>query len=106
MSDVLLVDDVRGFRDGRDCHLARTAEEAIAVVRAHEALDEIWLDHDLGPADVWPLVEELLRTRFPVRQVLVHSANPAGALRVRQALTAAGYDVVRHHDRRIWRHAW
>jgi hypothetical protein len=112
---VLLVDDVRRFRDGRDCLVATSAEEAARLLRQHD-VEEIWLDHDLGrhgdgsARTVMPFVAELVRLAAsgeldPLPHVLVHSANPAGALAIRRALEAAGYQVQRHHAP-IWRHAW
>lgn len=46
----VLIDDVRSFRDGRSCRIARTAADGVALLRALRSLsiDELWLDHDLG----------------------------------------------------------
>ncbi len=95
--------------------MATSADEAIALLQAHEA-SELWLDQDLGPhADgiartVMPLVGELVRRAAhsgtdSLPRVLVHSANPAGAVAIRRALEAAGYQVQRHHAP-IWRHEY
>lgn len=113
---VLLIDDIRRFRDNRPCLLARTPDEGLDLVRAHrlQGIDELWLDHDLGwtpdgqRRTVMPVVAELVRaaaTSEPYRigRILIHSANPAGALAIRRALESAGYAVVRHHAL-IWRH--
>ncbi|GAB3986902.1 hypothetical protein GCM10027615_80240 [Plantactinospora veratri] len=62
-------------------------------------LDELWLDHDLGGDDtIWPVVEVLERAAFDNRPfdvgvTNVHSANPAGAAKVAQALRRWGYRV-------------
>ena len=62
-------------------------------------LDELWLDHDLGGDDtIWPVVEVLERAAFEDRPfdigvVYIHSANPAGATRIMQALRRWGYHV-------------
>jgi hypothetical protein len=112
---VLLIDDVRRFRDERECAVARTQEAGLALVRAHRdaRIDELWLDHDLERdgsgriRTVMPVVDELVRWAADgvgdVGVVYVHSANPAGALAIRRALERAGYDVRRSHAP-IWRH--
>ena len=62
-------------------------------------VDELWLDHDLGGDDaVWPVVEILERAAFDGRPfdigtVNIHSANPAGAAKMAQALRRWGYRV-------------
>ena len=113
---VLLVDDVRQFRDGRRCIVARDPEEALIALRANRSVElaELWLDHDLGHdpdgrrRDVMPVVAELVRAAgegapYGIDRILIHSSNPAGALAIRRALEAAGYVVERHHAP-IWRH--
>lgn len=112
---VLLVDDVRRFRDERECVVARNPAEALAALREHgPELAELWLDFDLGRhpdgrrRDVLPVVEELIRAAtsgvpYAIGRIIIHSANPAGALAIRRALEGAGYVVERHHAP-IWRH--
>ncbi len=62
-------------------------------------MDELWLDHDLGGEDtIWPVVEMLERAAFDerpfdIRAVFIHSANPPGAAKIRQALRRWGYHV-------------
>ena len=98
---VVLVDDLRSFVDGRAAEVARTSAAGIAVLRRHQGkrIDELWLDHDLGGEDtIWPVVEVLERAAFDGRPfdvgvVVVHSANPAGAARMAQALRHWGYHV-------------
>ncbi|WP_425487211.1 cyclic-phosphate processing receiver domain-containing protein [Micromonospora maritima] len=98
---IVLVDDLRSFVDGRVAHVARTSSAGIAALESYRGrrLDELWLDHDLGEDDtIWPVVEVLERAAFERRPfdvgvVYVHSANPAGAEKVMQALRRWGYHV-------------
>lgn len=99
---VILVDDLRDFRDGRECMVARTSAEAVALLSSvRTRVDELWLDHDLGPGDdVLAVVAWLEEAAFrgeplDVGRVLVHSANPVGASRVLAALRRWGYPAVR-----------
>lgn len=113
---VLLIDDVRRFRDNRPCLLARTPDEGLELLRAHltRPIDELWLDHDLGWTSdgrrrtVMPVVAELVRAaaaseRYQIGQILIHSANPAGAVAIRRALVSAGYVAIFHYAP-IWHH--
>ncbi|MFI6264082.1 cyclic-phosphate processing receiver domain-containing protein [Micromonospora sp. NPDC051006] len=98
---VVLVDDLRSFVDGRVAQVARTSRAGIEALerRRGQRLDELWLDHDLGEDDtIWPVIEVLERAAFEERPfdvgvVYVHSANPAGAEKIMQALRRWGYDV-------------
>ncbi|MEV4489013.1 cyclic-phosphate processing receiver domain-containing protein [Micromonospora coxensis] len=98
---ILLVDDLRSFVDGRMAQVARTSRDGIEALERHrgQRLDELWLDHDLGEDDtIWPVVEVLERAAFEERPfdigvVYVHSANPAGAEKIMQALRRWGYHV-------------
>ncbi|MGW9196638.1 cyclic-phosphate processing receiver domain-containing protein [Micromonospora chersina] len=98
---IVLVDDLRSFVDGRVAHVARTSRAGIEALERHlgQRLDELWLDHDLGEDDtIWPVVEVLERAAFEERPfdigvVYVHSANPAGAGKITQALRRWGYNV-------------
>jgi len=98
---VVLVDDLRSFTDGRAAEVARTSEAGVALLAVHRdrRIDELWLDHDLGGDDtIWPVVEVLERAAFEERPydvglIRVHSSNPAGAAKMRQALGRWGYRV-------------
>ena len=98
---IVLVDDLRSFVDGRLAQVARTSAAGVEVLARHrgQRLDELWLDHDLGEDDtIWPVVEVLERAAFEARPldigvVYVHSANPAGADKIMQALRRWGYNV-------------
>jgi len=45
----VLIDDIRWFRDGRDCTIARSSRKAIELLNGLKGrhIDELWLDHDL-----------------------------------------------------------
>jgi len=68
-------------------------------------IDQLWLDYDLGggyttEALVDWLVEKAKATyAYPfykyVKEIIVHSANPVGSIRITQKLMAAGYVVYR-----------
>ncbi len=98
---VVLVDDLRSFIDGRLAEVARTSSAGVEVLERHRThrLDELWLDHDLGGDDtIWPVVEVLERAAFERRPfnigvVIIHSANPAGAAKMAQALRRWKYPV-------------
>ncbi len=108
---VVLVDDLRSFRDERPALVARSSAAGVALLRElHEpphdvrgrlTIDELWLDHDLGGADtIMPVVEYLQERAFSgdgldVRAVFVHSANPVGADSVVLGLRRFGYPVSR-----------
>jgi hypothetical protein len=78
----------------------------------NQRLDELWLDHDLGPDDtIWPVIELLERAafdghRFDIGLVTVHTANPADATRMARTLQHWGHQVqarsgsaeLHHHD--------
>jgi NAD+-processing family protein with receiver domain len=100
-SRVLLIDDLRSFVDGRDAEVVRTSAAGVESLDrcVGQRLDELWLDHDLGEDDtIWPVVEVLERAAFHGRPfeigvINVHSANPAGALKMAQVLRHWGYRV-------------
>lgn len=100
-SRVILIDDLRSFVDGRDAEVARTSAAGVECLErcAGQRLDELWLDHDLGDEDtIWPVIEVLERAAFHGRPfdvglINVHSANPAGAIKMAQVLRHWGYRV-------------
>ena len=99
---VLLVDDLRSFVDGRAAEVARTSDAGVELLERHrdQRLDQLWLDHDLGGDDtIWPVVEVLERAAFDgqpfeIGVINIHSANPAGAAKMIQALHRWGYRAV------------
>lgn len=48
---VLLLDDERSFKDGRECLVARSTWEAINLTDGLTELDELWLDFVLKGTD-------------------------------------------------------
>lgn len=99
---VLLIDDLRSFVDGRSAEVARTSRAGVGLLERYrdQRVAELWLDHDLGGDDtIWPVVEVLEEAAFDGRPfdigvVTIHSANPAGAAKMAQALRRWGYHVV------------
>jgi hypothetical protein len=100
-TEIVLVDDLRSFIDGRSAEVARTSAAGVLLLDRYRdrRLDELWLDHDLGEGDtIWPVVEVLERAAFEDRLfdigvIRVHSANPAGAAKIVQVLRRWGYRV-------------
>jgi hypothetical protein len=98
---IVLVDDLRSFLDDRPAEVARTSAAGVELLGRYQShrLDELWLDHDLGDDDtIWPVVEVLEKAAFEGRPfdvgaVIIHSANPAGAARMAQALRRWDYPV-------------
>lgn len=98
---IILIDDLRSFADGRSAEVARTSAAGVALLDRYRSqrLDQLWLDHDLGEDDtIWPVVEVLERAAFQecpfdVGVINIHSANPAGATKMAQALQRWGYRV-------------
>lgn len=104
----VLIDDVRWFRDGRECTIARSSRRAIELLNGLKGryIDELWLDHDLGGEDtIMPVVDLLCGERFDVTKVWIHSFNPRGAVIVRQRLSAVGYEAAHCYDLRLWSHS-
>ena len=102
----VLVDDVRGFRDGRPALVARSSQEALILLEdlGNTRIDHLWLDHDLvGEDTIRPVVHwmvQLARTgsSLNVGQIHVHSANVAGGHWAKHELEVAGYRVTRNYS--------
>ncbi|WP_127506087.1 cyclic-phosphate processing receiver domain-containing protein [Actinoplanes solisilvae] len=100
-SPVILIDDLRSFTDGRDAEVGRTSAAGVELLERHRGrpVGSLWLDHDLGEDDtIWPVVEVLERAAFEgdpfdIGVINIHSANPAGAAKMAQALRRWGYRV-------------
>lgn len=88
------VDDVReppGREDAEDDYLwARTYDEAIFLL-AHQKVEVISLDHDLGGSKTgydivcW-IEEQVYYGRMPLPQIFCHSQNPVGRRRILAAV--------------------
>jgi hypothetical protein len=109
LGDVLLIDDLRSFRQRVSASVARTSAEGLRLLHVGLAgghrWEQVWLDHDLGEMTgvedtIGPVVDWLCERSFAgppvsVGVVMVHTTNaPAGASMVR-ALRSAGYQVLR-----------
>ncbi|MCW2599598.1 MAG: hypothetical protein JWM02_1427 [Frankiales bacterium] len=113
MSQVVLIDDVRSFRDRRECLVARTAAYGVALLQtlyvSKQRIDELWLDHDLGRDDtIWPVVRLLedaaLAGRvWDIGVVKIHAARSGPAHRMGISLRRAGYATDRVVDLRVFR---
>ena len=89
------------FVDGRVAQVARTSEAGIGGWS--DTAGRGWTSCGLittsaGDDTIWPVVEVLERAAYEERPfnigvVYVHSANPAGAEKVMQALRRWGYNV-------------
>ena len=106
----VLVDDVRGFRDGRSALVARSSQDALKLLDelSDTHIDHLWLDHDLvGDDTIRPVVELLVQlagTGSPlnVGQVHIHSSNVGGGHWMGVELRAAGYPVVHGYALAMW----
>ena len=106
----VLIDDVRGFRDGRPALVARSSQDALELLDelGDTRIDHLWLDHDLvGDDTIRPVVEllvQLARTGSPlnVGQIHIHSSNVGGGHWMGVELGAAGYRVVHGYALDMW----
>jgi hypothetical protein len=106
----VLIDDVRGFRDGRPALVARSSQEALTLLGdlGDARIDDLWLDHDLvGDDTIRPVIDwmvQLAGTGSPlnVGQVHVHSSNVGAGHLIGVDLLAAGYPVVRSYALAMW----
>lgn len=108
----VLVDDVRSFRDGRTCRIARSSADGVALLTElrRQRIDHLWLDHDLAGDDrIWPVVHflddaALAGEPFDVGVVHVHASRALPAHEMVISLRRAGYRVERSAVLRMWRH--
>ena len=106
----VLVDDVRGFKDERPALVARSSQEALALLDelGRMRIDHLWLDHDLvGDDTIRPVVDLLVHlatTGSPlnVAQVHIHTANTGAGHWMLLELKEAGYAVVRSYSLGMW----
>ena len=106
----VLVDDVRGFRDGRPALVARSSQDALKLLDelGNTRIDHLWLDHDLvGDDTIRPVVELLLQlaragSPLNVGQIHVHSSNVGGGHWMGVELRAAGYPVAHGYALAMW----
>lgn len=106
----VLIDDVRRFRDGRPCLVARTSADAVVLLERlrERRIDHLWLDHDLvGDDTIWPVIRVLedaaLEGRpFDVGMAHVQAARAGPAHRIVISLRRVGYPVGRSTDLAMW----
>jgi hypothetical protein len=106
----VLIDDVRGFRDERPALIARSSQDALALLAelGDQRIDHLWLDHDLvGDDTIRPVVELLVRqakagSPLNVGQIHIHSSNVGGGHWMGVELRAAGYPVVHGYSLAMW----
>jgi hypothetical protein len=111
---VVLIDDARSFRDGRDCLAAQSSAAGVDLLLALRAsaqpIDELWLDHDLiGEDRIWPVVrlledEALVGRRWSISTIKVHASSPGRAHEMVLSLRRAGYEVERVTDPHVFIH--
>lgn len=100
---VVLVDDLRSFRDGRPATVVRNSKDAVELLEdlRFQPIAELWLDHDLGGTDTVAPVVELLQqaafdgNHFAVDLIVVHTANGAASDWICAGLRRFGYRVTR-----------
>jgi hypothetical protein len=103
---ILLIDDLRSFRDGREAMIARTSQAGLKALEQLEgqSLKSIWLDHDLGEFSdgtvdsIMVVVDKLCELAFsekpvPVETIYVHTSNPVGRDQMLQSLRRWGYNA-------------
>ena len=106
---IVLIDDVRVFKDGRAQVVARSVDEALdALDRLNDRrIDELWLDYDIVGGTSLPVVDRLVRMAgvghpLDIGLILVHSSRVPEGLHVTQELAHAGYRAERNYAQGIW----
>ena len=107
----ILIDDVRTFKDHRECKTARTPETGIKALLAHQEqiIDELWLDYNLSMrargADptIMPVIDHLVQVAhdgnpYNITTIFVHTDNPVAGQKMEKALIESGYSVVVHWE--------
>lgn len=108
MKKILLIDDLRNFKEGfvqeGELVITRTSAEALAYLEADPTAEfaSIWFDHDLGmPTEdvidtTMPVLDHLAYRAFTgdpvdVEMVYVHTSNRVGRDQIVASLTNYGY---------------
>lgn len=97
----VLVDDLRSFADGREAIVYRDPWKAVNDIARCDRIDELWLDHDMGPGiTIQPVIFLLCdtgraRLQRRIGKVWVHTSNPPAGERMVATLRDAGYNVER-----------
>lgn len=107
VSNILLIDDLRSFKDDRTATVLRTSKNALKFLQTHPNIvwDEIWLDHDLGlasdamvPDTIMSVVDYFCEKAFnndPVKVniINIHTSNPVGRKQIALSLQRFGYQT-------------
>lgn len=105
---ILLIDDLRSFKDSRLASVAtvaRTLDEGLEAIQS-KSWASVWLDHDLGlssegkPEDIMPIIDYVSKMAFfdspvDVERFYVHTSNTVGGNAMMKSLNAYGYEAVR-----------
>lgn len=108
---IIVIDDERTFEFGPDhapvMHVRNSSDALSILARLHinqqlryaPALDELWLDHDLGMGSngvqsISDVVDFLCLVKLDIRYIYVHSQNPTVDWMV-TVLRRAGYNAHR-----------
>lgn len=92
----LLLDDERTFADNRECLLAKSTDEAIALTENLNHIDELWLDYVLKRSDS---TDEFLRhlvarkrqgNPLTISQVYIHTSAYMAISLLKQYLSNLG----------------
>ncbi len=106
----VLVDDVRCFRDGRACLIARSSQAGITLLTGlqRQRIEHLWLDHDLGgDATIWPVIRLLEDAAeaghpFDIGVCHIHASRSGPAHQMGISLRRVGFRTERCHDLRMW----
>lgn len=105
--DVVLVDDLRSFRNNDvGAIVVRNTEDALNFFKTNKTarFGSIWLDHDLGEVNgqkitTMPVVDYFCERAFSddpvnVGTIYVHTSNPPGRRQIVTSLQRYGYSVI------------
>lgn len=88
--------------DDNEISIVMTAQEAIEMLEKH-VFDVVYLDHDLGGKVYQSSDEEncgmevvrwIIKNLPPIGKIVIHSWNIPAAMRMKEMLWRAGYNVV------------
>lgn len=98
----IVIDDERTFdMPISETLYCRSSNEGIHDLILADAVDELWLDHDLGGDDTGMKVVDFLcekafhGTPIQIGMIFVHSQNPVGSDAMVRSLERYGYNVKR-----------
>jgi len=108
--ETVLIDDVRRFRDGRPCLIARSSAAGVKLLEQlhRQRIEHLWLDHDLAGDDtIWPVVHLLESAAlsdqpFDIGTIHIHAARSGPAHRMGVSLRRVSHPTSRSNDVRMW----